>query len=65
MANIRHVERRVDRETDPGVDQIEGVLSQPEQVASVENPPEVSASVSDLMAPEKRKASLSGSFMAL
>ena len=49
------MERRADREADPVVDQIEGVSSQPKQVASGENLSEVSASVSDLMAPEKHK----------
>ena len=65
MVNIMRITRCTDHETDSGATQPEGTSCQAEQAASEGNLSEVSASVSDLMAPEKRKTLLLGPSVVL
>ena len=60
MINIMRITRRTERETDAAAIQAEGTSSHPEQAASGGNLSGVSASVYELMAPEKRKTLLLG-----
>ena len=60
MVNIMRVTHHTDREAESASAQAEGGSSQADQATSGGNLSEVSASVSDLMAPEKHKTLLFG-----